>query len=84
MNYFPFAEKKHTSVVCLPGCNMLESFCKILKKKIKCCTAQPATSHILPNKAFVSMIKMSNPVLLPMLNPVFSIVIHHVEASNLI
>ena len=27
---------------------------------------QPATSHILPNKAIVSMIKMSNPVLLIM------------------
>ena len=28
---------------------------------------QPATSHLLTNKAFVSMIKMSDPVLLPML-----------------
>ena len=34
-------KKKQTSVVkfCLLGCNMLDSFCKILKKKIKFCTA---------------------------------------------
>ena len=34
---------------------------------------QPATTHLLPNKSFVSMIKMSNPVLLTMLVAYLSI-----------
>ena len=33
---------------------------------------QPATSHLLPNKAFVSMIKMLNPVLLIMIGTNFN------------
>ena len=55
---------------CLLGFNMLESFCKILKKKIKCGTASNF-SPLLPNKVFVSMIKMSHPVIFTMGTPHF-------------
>ena len=42
---------------------------------------QPATTHLLPNKSFVSMIKMSNPVLLTMQQPILHVQIQFLSVG---